>query len=138
MASAEARESAVVATDWARSQSGQATVEAVALAPALAVILTVGLALAYLSFAKTWIARCTYESLVCLSTSTPASKCERDLRLAIASALPIGAVSSIHATRNSRRGSLDIRFSLDGHDLIRHKARLAYPLISPMDRGSQP
>lgn len=126
------------AAEFFANQRGGTVIEAVATTSALALSVTLGLGIAYLSFARVWIERNAYEALICLSTSEGTGRCERTFIESIENALPIGKISSVNTSRNSHRGAIRVRFEIDGRVAIRHSANLRYPLLKTRGQRGVP
>lgn len=71
-------------------ERGFAAVEALATSALVIVLLGGGIAISYVSFARTWLDRNSYEASICLATDASREDCERRFRRNVERGLPIG------------------------------------------------
>lgn len=121
----------------ARTERGATAIEAVVALSVLAAVITTGLAIMYLAFARIWIERCSYEAMICLASSKPEAGCERDLRHNIRAALPIGDLTHVSLSRTEDRAVVNVRFMMNGSEVIRHRDSRALPLIATHEGTSR-
>lgn len=67
-------------------------IETLIAAPIIAVVISVGSSLMYLSFAKIWLGRGAREGAVCLITPTTKPKCRKKLERTLEVGLPFGEI----------------------------------------------
>lgn len=85
-------------------QRGSAMIETLIAAPIVALVITVGSSLLYLSFAKVWLGRGAREGAVCLVSPLSKKVCRRKLQRTLEVALPFGKVE-IEKFREDLSGS---------------------------------
>ncbi len=87
-----------------------------------------GLLFMYFAFARVWIARNSYEALICLATSSHERTCQRELRATLARMLPFGTVSGLKLSRTSRSARVHLRFAVGNKVILSHDDSLKLPL----------
>jgi len=73
-------------------QRGSAMIETLITAPIVALVISVGSSLLYLSFAKAWLARSAREGAVCLVTPSTQAQCRKKLERTLEVGLPFGDI----------------------------------------------
>ena len=112
------------------SQRGSVAVESTVTLLVFSIILTGGFFILYLAFARVWLERQTYETLVCLGSTTRPDDCERALRLKVRLALPIGHLESVQASRTSSRAEVRLSFAVLESKIIRLGDSRRLPLFA--------
>ena len=110
------------------SARGSALIEAATAAATLCLLVSGGLSISYMAFARVWLERSVYEGVVCLATSSSIDDCRKNLVTAASSALPMGRVSELRLERNTKSAEIALRFRLLGREVIRVRDRRALPL----------
>lgn len=109
-------------------QRGGAAIESLIAMTAISLLVSGGLAVILLTFARVWIGHASYEALICISTSAPIPTCEADIRRKIHSALPFGRLHSLTLSRRPKAAAIEVRFSLGGKLILRHQDSLRLPV----------
>ena len=93
-------------------EKGTAMMESIAVLASLPLILGTVLTATYVSFARFWIDRQSYETVVCLGSLGTAQECERRLRSALNGALPFGEFRKLRVSRNASQATVHVDFHL--------------------------
>ncbi len=110
------------------NERGSTLIEAATAAATLCLLVSGGLSISYMAFARVWLERSVYEGVVCLATSSSVEDCRNGLAKATGSALPIGRVSELRLARNTRSAEVALRFRIFGREVIRLRDRRTLPL----------
>jgi hypothetical protein len=115
-----------------QTETGQATVESLTAIVVLTALLGVGLFVSYLCFAHVWLDHCSYEALICLSTSAPQSRCQEQMKIKIKTALPVGQIETLHLQRSPSLVQTEVSLAISGKQVLEHRASLPVPLKSQL------
>lgn len=110
-------------------EHGMALIESAAALVFVIAFITMALTCMYASFARVWIARCSYEAAICLSTSASELSCKNTLRAAVTRMLPFGSASSPRVSRDAREAHVSLDYTFGEKLRIHHSESLKLPLV---------
>jgi hypothetical protein len=108
--------------------NGSALVETAVSLVVVITLVSSGFLIIYFSFARVWIARNSYEALICLATTTPERVCQRELRRTLERTLPFGSLSGLDLKRTSRSAKVHLRLTVGNNIILTHDDSLKLPL----------
>ncbi|HVK62512.1 MAG TPA: hypothetical protein VM432_13220 [Bdellovibrionales bacterium] len=111
-------------------ERGSVTLETIAMTKLAILILTGGLLLSFVMFARTWLKRSAYETAVCLATGAPKLTCEGELKVLVEGTLPVGNLVIRRIYVDQRTAEVDLTWNVSELTLHIHE-KLKLPLVSP-------
>ena len=111
------------------SEKGSVAVESTVTLLVFSMIISGGFAVLYISFARVWLDRQVYETLVCLSSTARTHSCESALRSRVDLALPIGELRRVQVSRTSSHAEVRLAFHLEEFKLIELEDSRRLPLL---------
>ncbi len=120
-----------------QNQNGLALIESLATMAFCSVALVGGLTVTYVSFARVWLNRASYEASVCLSTPETTYNCEKALRESTARALPVGHIDSILLSRYRNSVETRVQWSVSEFKM-KFLDRRPIPLLGPSKKVAMP
>lgn len=112
------------------TEKGSVAVESTVTLLVFSTIISSGFAVLYVSFARVWLDRQVYETLICLASTARTHSCERALRQRVELALPIGELRRVDVSRTSRRVDVRLGFHLRDFKLIDLEDSRRLPLLT--------
>ena len=117
---------------------GSAIFESLSVMSVLPILIGAALSACYVSFARVWIERESYEAVVCLGSLAQTNDCEKELRRGIKRALPFGQLSRLLVTRSPNRANVEVTFALFDRPIADLKTTRGLPLANRVvDRGAR-
>lgn len=111
-----------------RGSRGTALLESIMACAALVTLISGGLGVAYFCFAKVWLDRSSYETLICLSSRETVADCDQRMRDDVHHGLSIGELKDLRLQRSRNQASISYRFEVNGKTIVRAENSLRLPL----------
>jgi hypothetical protein len=109
-------------------ERGSATIEVLAGSVLVTALIGGGLAISYVSFARTWLDRNSYEASICLATDATRDVCEKRFRRNVERGLPIGKLEHAVLERGEREVATRGRWKLNDAVELSFEDRRRLPL----------